>query len=65
MLKKQFKKKKVKSEVKLLLNFFFFIYIYISTRKCKAEILSSKLYTNSRVGHYEPLLTSPFVMVVL
>lgn len=55
-------KKKVKSEVKLLLNFFFF---NISTRKCKAEILSSKLYTNSRVGHYEPLLTSPFVMVVL
>lgn len=55
-------KKKVKSEVKLLLNFFF---LNISTRKCKAEILSSKLYTNSRVGHYEPLLTSPFVMVVL
>lgn len=64
MLKKQFKKKKVKSEVKLLLNFFFFFF-NISTRKCKAEILSSKLYTNSRVGHYEPLLTSPFVMVVL
>lgn len=62
MLKKQLKKK-VKSEVKLLLNFFFFF--NISTRKCKAEILSSKLYTNSRVGHYEPLLTSPFVMVVL
>lgn len=63
MLKKQLKKK-VKSEVKLLLNFFFFFF-NISTRKCKAEILSSKLYTNSRVGHYEPLLTSPFVMVVL
>lgn len=63
MLKKQLKKKKVKSEVKLPLNFFFFL--NISTRKCKAEILSSKLYTNSRVGHYEPLLTSPFVMVVL
>lgn len=63
MLKNNKKKKKVKSEVKLLLNFFLFL--NISTRKCKAKILSSKLYTNSRVGHYEPLLMSPFVMVVL